>query len=230
MPGYYPVMLDIRGRPVTVIGGDPVAAEKAATLAGCGAHVSVISLQPSAHMRELAARGQVVLRQQCYQPGDLAGAFLVVAAISDQALIEAVWQETQERGQLVNIVDRPRFCSFILPSILRRGRLTVAVSTQGASPALARGIRQQLEEHFSVAYEAYIELAALARTHLRRQGVGYEARDAFFQRFQTSPLLALLAAGEFAQASLVVADLLHDCGVDVPETELALIGEENHGR
>jgi len=222
-------MLDIRGRPVTVIGGDGVAAGKAAALAGCGAYVSVISPQPGAQMQELAARGQIVLRAQSYQPGDLAGAFLVVAAITDQAMIEAVWQETQERGQLVNIVDRPRFCSFILPSILRRGRLTVTVSTEGASPALARGIRQQLEEHFSVAYEAYIELAALARTHLRRQGVGYEARDAFFQRFQASPLLTLLAAGEFAQASLVLADLLQACGVDVPETALALRGE-NHER
>jgi precorrin-2 dehydrogenase/sirohydrochlorin ferrochelatase len=223
-------MLDIRGRPVTVIGGDAVAAEKATALAACGADVSVISPQPGAQMRELAARGLVALRLHAYQPGDLAGAFLVVAAITDQAMIEAIWQETQERDQPVNIVDRPRSCSFILPSILRRGRLTIAVSTEGASPALARGIRQQLEEHFSPAYDAFIELAALARAHLRRQGVGYEAREAFFERFLTSPLLTLLAAGEVSQASRVAADLLHASGVDVPEAELVLAGEQSYAR
>jgi precorrin-2 dehydrogenase/sirohydrochlorin ferrochelatase len=221
-------MLDIRERPVTVIGGDRVAAQKAAALAGCGAYVSVISPQPGAQMRELAVRGLVAVRLQAYEPGDLAGAFLVVAAITDQAMIEAIWQETQERGQPVNIVDRPRYCSFILPSILRRGRLTVTVSTEGATPALARGIRQQLEEHFSAAYEAYIELAALARAYLRQWGVGYEARDAFFQRFLTSPLLSLLEAGELSQASRMVADLLQASGVDVPEAELALAGEQSH--
>lgn len=230
MPGYYPVMLDIRGRPVTVIGGDRVAAEKAAALVGSGARVSVLCAEAGAQMLELAARGLVVLRQRAYEPGDLAGAFLVVAATTDQAQIEAIWCETQERGQPVNIVDAPRYCSFILPSILRRGRLTVAVSTEGASPALARGVRQHLEAHFSAAYETYIELAALARGHLRRQGVGYEARNAFFQRLQDSPLLALLEAGEQAQASRVVAELLRACGVDVLATELLQVcaGGQNH--
>lgn len=219
MPGYYPVMLDIRGRPVTVIGGDRVAAQKAAALAGSGACVRVLCAEAGAQMQELAARGRVALRQKAYEPGDLAGAFLVVAATTDQAQIEAIWRETQERGQPVNIVDVPRYCSFILPSILRRGRLTVAVSTEGASPALAAGVRQHLEEYFSAAYETYIELAALARGHLRRQGVGYEARAAFFRRFQNSPLLALLEAGEQAQAGSVVVELLRACGVEVSEVE-----------
>src|SRR5581483_6441590 len=135
VPGYYPVMLDIRERPVTVIGGDRIAAEKAAALAGSGARVNVISPDFGEEMLDLARRGLVALRRKSSEPGDLAGAFIVVAATTDQTMIETIWQETQERGQPVNIVDVPRYCSFILPSILRRGRLTVAVSTEGASPS-----------------------------------------------------------------------------------------------
>lgn len=227
MPGYYPVLLDIRGRSVTVIGGDRVAAEKAAALAASGARVSVLCPEAGVQMQELAARGLVVLRCKAYEPGDLAGAFLVVAATTDRAMIEAIWQETQQRGQLVNIVDVPRYCSFILPSILRRGRLTVAVSTEGASPAVAKGVRQQLETYFSPAYETYIELAALARAHLRQQGVGYEARDIFFQRFLTSSLLSLLEAGKLSQAFGVVAELLRASGVEAPGADLvrAFVGE-----
>jgi len=220
VPGYYPVMLDIRERPVTVIGGDRIAAEKAAALAGSGARVSVISPECSAEMLELAERGLVRLCRKTYEPGDLAGAFIVVAATTDQAMIEAIWRETQERNQPVNIVDVPRYCSFILPSILRRGKLTVAVSTEGASPALAKRIRQQLEEDFPPAYEAYIELAALVRTHLRWQGVAYETRDEFFQQFMASPVLALLEAGEVARALEVAAELLSAYGVEISWAEL----------
>ena len=220
MPGYYPIMLDIRERPVTVIGGDRIAAEKAAALAGSGARVSAISPAFSAEMLELAERGLVRLCRKTYEPGDLTGAFIVVAATTDQATIEAIWRETQERNQPVNIVDVPRYCSFILPSILRRGKLTVAVSTEGASPALAKRIRQQLEEDFPPAYEAYIELAALVRTHLRRQGVAYETRDEFFQQFMASPVLALLEAGEVARALEVAAELLSAYGVEIVWAEL----------
>ncbi len=230
MPGYYPVMLDIRERPVTVIGGDRIAAEKAAALAGCGARVDVISPEVGEEMRDLAERGQVTLHRKTYEPGDLAGAFLVVAATTDKAMIEAIWRETQERNQPVNIVDMPRYCSFILPSILRRGKLTVAVSTEGASPALAKRIRQQLEADFPPAYEVYIELAALARGHLRRQGVAYETRDTFFQQFMASPILALLETGEITRALEITAELLSAYGVTAPGRELehAFSGEQSH--
>lgn len=221
VPRYYPVMLDIRDRFAIVIGGDRVAAEKAAALVASGARVSVISSEPEAEMQELARRGSITLLLKSYEPGDLAGAFVVVAATTDQALIEAIWQETQERGQPVNIVDVPRYCSFILPSILRRGKLTVAVSTEGASPALAKRIRQQLEEVLSPAYETYIDLAALVRGYLRRAGVSYAARDEFFHAFMTSPILAHLEAGESIRALEIATELLRASGIEVPINELA---------
>src|SRR5437764_1202161 len=145
MPNYYPIMLDVRSRPAVVIGGDAVAAEKAAALCACGARVTVISPTFCQQLQREGEQGRVTLRRKAYERGDMAGAFVVVAATSDPGLVEEIWAETQESGQLVNIVDVPARCTFILPSILRRDQLTIAVSTEGASPSLAKRIRQHLE-------------------------------------------------------------------------------------
>lgn len=213
-------MLDVRDRPVIVVGGDRIAAEKAAALAASGARVSVFAPAFSEEVLALAERGQVTLRTKDYEPGDLTGAFVVVAAITDPQLIEAVWQETQRNGQPVNIVDVPRYCTFILPSVLRRGKLTIAVSTEGASPSLAKRIRQQLEASFPLAYEDYIDLAAQARVYLRQQGIAYDTRDAFFRDFMASPVLDALRAGERGRALELTGELLRTYGVNVQVSEL----------
>lgn len=220
MPRYYPVMLDVHARPAIVIGGDKIAAEKAAALAASGARVSVLSPEFGADVLALAERGRVTLCAKSYEPGDLAGAFVVVAATTDPALIEAIWQETQERGQPVNIVDVPRYCTFIVPSILRRGKLTIAVSTEGASPSLAKRIRQQLEESFPLAYEDFIDLAAQARVYLRQQVISYDTRDEFFRDFMASPVLAALSAGERTRALALSVELLRAYGVEVQVSDL----------
>lgn len=217
MPNYYPIMLDVRDRPVIVVGGNEVAAEKAASLAASGAHVTVQAPEFCAEVRALAGAGRVALREKQYAPGDLAGAFVVVAAVTyEPELVEAIWAETHERGQLVNIVDVPERCSFILPSILRRGQLTIAVSTEGASPSLAKRIRQRLETLFPPAYDTYLRLASVARAHLRANGVSYAARDDFFARYEASDTLARLEAGDNTQAAQTTAQLLHDVAIDIP--------------
>ncbi len=228
MPNYYPLMLDVRGRQAIVIGGDRVAAEKAAALAASGAFVSVLSQEFCAELLALAEQKRVTLRRKAYEPGDLADAFVVIAATNDLQLIQAIWAETQERGQPVNIVDVPEYCSFILPSVLRRGQLTIAVSTEGTNPGLAKRIRQSLEELFPPAYGTYIQLAALARAYLRENGVSYDRRDDFFRDFFTSDVLPQLAAGDTAQATVAAAALLQIYGVDVPADvlEAALLAEE----
>lgn len=215
MSRYYPVMLDIRGRQVMVVGGNTLAAEKARALAASGARVSVLSEQFCPALQSMAESGDVTLLQKTYEQGDLAGAFIVVAVTTDERMIETIWQETQQRGQPVNIADVPRYCSFILPSVLRRGSLTIGVSTEGASPGLAKRIRHQLEQVFPSVYGTYVDLAALARTHLREQGVSYAVRDAFVQDFMDSSVLALLGSGDLTRALAVTAELLQTYGVEV---------------
>lgn len=221
MPAYYPLMLDLRGRSAIVIGGNSVAAEKAAALAASGALVQVLSPTYCPEMRQLAEQQQVTLEYKAYTPGDLAGAFVVVAATHDQQLIEAIWSETQERGQLVNIVDVPAYCNFIVPSILRRGQLTIAVSTEGASPGLAKRIRHELEEHFPPTYGTYIRLASIVRKHLRTSGVSYERRDDFFGDFFDSAVLEQIVSGNVKQAIATTEDILQRYDITLPASDMA---------
>lgn len=227
MPNYYPIMLDVRGRSAIVVGGDSIAAEKASALVASGAHVTALAPAFCAELQALADHGGVTLHRKEYAPGDLAGAFVVVAAAThDQALAEAIWVETRERGQLVNIVDVPARCSFILPSILRRGQLTIAVSTEGASPSLAKRIRQRLEALFPPAYDVYLRLAVAARERLRGAGVSYDRRDAFFGQFDASDTLRRLERRDIGGAAATTAALLRDYDVSVAP---ATLEEELHG-
>jgi len=226
MPNYYPLMLDVRGRRAIVIGGDRVAAEKATALSASGAHVSMLSQEFCTELLAMAEQKQVTLWHKAYAPGDLAGAFVVIAATNDPQLIQAIWAETQERGQLVNIVDVPEYCSFILPSVLRREQLTIAVSTEGASPSLAKRIRQSLEELFPPAYGTYIRLAALVRAYLRKNGISYDQRDEFFSDFFASDVLGRLEQGDTEQAAVITAALLLKYGIDIPADVLEAALEE----
>jgi precorrin-2 dehydrogenase/sirohydrochlorin ferrochelatase len=221
MANYFPVMLDVRERRALVVGGDRVAAEKAAVLVASGARVTIIAPEFSAEVWTLAQRERVMLCRKMYEPGDLEGAFVVVAAVTHQLeLVEAIWEETQHRGQLVNIVDVPERCSFIMPSILRRGQLTIAVSTEGASPGLAKRIRQQLEGIFPPIYSAYLRLATIARSYLRAAGVPYDRRDAFAGEYYDSSVLDQLAKDERSGAATATAELLRGYGVDVAAAQL----------
>lgn len=213
-------MLDIRDRLAIVVGGSSLAAEKAAALVASGAHVRMISPEFCAELLKMEEQEQVTLWRKAYQPGDLAEAFVVMAITTDQSTIEAIWRETRQRNQPVNIADVPRYCTFILPSVLRRGQLTVTVSTEGASPSLAKRIRQQLEDFFAPSYETYIELAALARTYLRQHGVSYAERDAFFRDFMSSPILVLLDEGDILCALVHTSELLRVYGIEVSIKEL----------
>jgi precorrin-2 dehydrogenase/sirohydrochlorin ferrochelatase len=214
-------MLDIRGRSAIVIGGDRVAAEKATNLSAAGALVTVINPEFCAELQALQSQQAVMLRPKTYETGDLAGAFVVVAATtSNHEMSKQIWQEAQERGQLINIVDVPALCNFILPSILRRGQLTISVSTEGASPALAKRIRQQLEGTFPPAYGTYLQLAGLVRTYSKQHGLSYEERDAFFGDFFSAGILEALAEGDEMGAFASTVRLLRAYHLDISITTL----------
>ena len=223
MPNYYPVMLDVRGKVAIVVGGDEFAFEKVAGLVACGAQVRVISPTFCETLLLLADQQKITLSYKTYQPGDLAEAFLVIAATSDLQLAESVWSEAQERGQPLNVVDRPASCSFILPSVLRRGQLSIAVSTEGASPSLAKRIRQQLEKLFSSAYEPYLRLASVARARLRAHQIAYSKRDDFFGEYAASEVLVSLEAGDLPRAAAITQTLLHSYGIEASAADL--VGE-----
>ena len=171
MSAYYPVFLDLTDRPVLVVGGGPVAEGKVEGLLAAGANVTVVSPTVTPRLAGWAAAGRIEYLPRPYQDGDVAGRRLALVATDDPAVSGAVAAEGRERGIWVNAADEPARCDFILPAVIRRGRLVVAVSTGGASPAAARAIREELEGYLTDDHATLVEMAAAARDDLRRRAV-----------------------------------------------------------
>jgi precorrin-2 dehydrogenase/sirohydrochlorin ferrochelatase len=213
MPDYLPIMLDVRGRKAVVIGGDAMAVGRARALAECGASVHVIADDGGEALQELAAGGAVQWLRRAYSPGDLRDAFVVFAVERDEPQLSIVEAESRYVGALLHVTDVPDRCAFIMPSILRRGDLAVAVSTAGASPTLARWVRQGLEQQFPAAYGDYLRLARVARQRLLEHGVTAERRDRFFEGFAASDILTSLETGSEAAAQARLSALFEQEGV-----------------
>ena len=171
MRAYYPVFLDLTDGPVLVVGGGPVAEGKVEGLLAAGANVTVVSPTVTPRLAGWVAAGRIEYLARAYQPGDLAGRRLALVATDAPAVSGAVAAEGRERGIWVNAADEPARCDFILPAVIRRGRLVVAVSTGGASPAAARAIREELEGYLTEEHAMLVEVAADAREDLRRRAV-----------------------------------------------------------
>lgn len=171
MRAYYPVFLDLTDGPVLVVGGGPVAEGKVEGLLAAGANVIVVSPTVTPRLAGWVTAGRIAHLARAYQPGDLAGRRLALVATDDPAVTGAVAAEGRERGIWVNAADEPARCDFILPAVIRRGRLVVAVSTGGASPAAARAIREELEGYLTEEHAMLVEVAADAREDLRRRAV-----------------------------------------------------------
>ncbi len=159
----YPVCLEITGQRCTVVGGGSVAERKVVGLLAAGARVLVISPILTDILIGLALEGRVEWLERGYQSGDLSGALLVFAATDSRDVQEAVVREANRTGQLVNVIDAPASCSFQVPAVVRRGDLTLAVSTGGKSPAVAAMVRGQLEENFGMEYAQLLDLMAWIR-------------------------------------------------------------------
>lgn len=155
----YPLFMDVSGRRCVVVGGGGVATRKARALLESGAIVTVVSPEVTPGIEGM----DVTVERRPYAPGDLAGSFLAFAATDSREVNAAVAREARESGIPVNVADRPAEGDFAVPSTLRRGGLQVAISTGGASPTLARGIRDALEERFVPEWAGIVERYGTAR-------------------------------------------------------------------
>ena len=199
MSRLYPLFVDIRGRLVVVVGGGRVAQRKVATLLECGARVRVVGPRIVDELALLGAEGKAEIMQRSYCVNDLDGAWLVIAASDDEQVNQAVYSRAEELGILCNVVDQPELCSFHVPSVVRRGRLQIAISTGGVSPALAKRLREQLEHEFDGAYVDLLDALASLRAHVKQQHPDDQARRAeILTGFLDSGALELLRSGDRA--------------------------------
>ncbi len=213
----YPIFAIVTGRPVLVVGGGAVGERKVQDLVAAGARVTVVSREFTPALREMAAQGIIVALAGDFQPAQVTGMALVVGATDDPEVNAAVSRAAQEANIWVNIVDAPELCTFIVPAQVKRGDLTLAVSTGGASPALARRLRETLERAFGPEYGPYLDLLRAVRERLLAVRRGHPGNAALFLRLVDSPLKEAVAHRD-AQA---VMDLLKGVvGVWLPEKEL----------
>jgi precorrin-2 dehydrogenase / sirohydrochlorin ferrochelatase len=179
---FYIACLRLSGRRCAVVGGGDVGLEKVEGLLACDGDVTLIAPEAIGPLRELASEGSIKWEQREYAgPGDLDGVFMVIAATADTDVNIAVFEDAERRAMLVNVVDVPPLCNFILPAILRSGPLAIAISTAGASPALAKRIRDEIAEEYGEPYARLAVLLNEVRGWAKATLPTYQDRKVFFE-------------------------------------------------
>jgi siroheme synthase-like protein len=205
---FYIACLRLQGRRCLVVGGGEVGLEKVEGLLACGGEVTLVAPDAVEPLRELAEEGSIRWERRPYRTEDVDGAFLAIAATGDTNLNIRVFEDAERRATLVNVVDVPPLCNFILPAIVRTGPLAIAISTAGASPALAKRIRDQIADEYG---EPYARLAVLLN-EVRGWAKGtlptYQDRKEFFESIvngDPDPVELLRQGDEQAVRDLIAA-------------------------
>jgi precorrin-2 dehydrogenase/sirohydrochlorin ferrochelatase len=205
---FYIACLRLQGRRCVVVGGGEVGLEKIEGLLACGGEVTLVAPDAVEPLRELAEEGSIRWERRPYRSEDLDGAFLAIAATGDTDVNIRVFEDAERRATLVNVVDVPPLCNFILPAIIRTGPLAIAISTAGASPALAKRIRDQIADEYG---EPYARLAVLLN-EVRGWAKGtlptYQDRKEFFESIvngDPDPVELLRQGDEQAVRDLIAA-------------------------
>ncbi len=198
-PAYYPIFLNITGKKCVVVGGGQIALRKVRTLLDYGAIVRVISPALCSELNEMAENGAITIQQRRYRSGDLQEAFVVIAATNDSTINLKVGKDARSNALLINVVDDPESSGFIAPSYVRRGDVTIAISSGGRSPALSQKIRTRLEEEFGEEYISLARMISEVRTEIKRQGIKVSS-NAWREALDLDLLVDLVKKGDNEKA------------------------------
>ncbi|BAU22891.1 siroheme synthase [Caldimicrobium thiodismutans] len=197
MTEYYPIFLNLKNRLCVVIGGGKVAERKVLSLVKAGAKVKIISPEVTEALKKIIRDYNLQWEGRPYQEGDLKEAFLVISATNSPEVQKKVFQEAEARKIPCNVVDKPELCSFIVPSKVQRGDLLIAISTGGASPAVARRIREKLESFFGEEYTIYLILMRKIREKILESRLSPEEKERKLQTFALAPIPEYIKNGDF---------------------------------
>jgi precorrin-2 dehydrogenase / sirohydrochlorin ferrochelatase len=178
---FYIACLRLRGRRCLVVGGGEIGLEKVEGLLACDGDVVLVAPEAEPELQRLADEGSIRWERRAYEPGDLEGSFLVIAATDDSEQNIAIYHDAERRAMLANVVDVPPLCNFILPAIIRTGPLAIAISTAGASPALAKRMKREISELFGEEYASLAIMLNDARGWAKGTLPTYQDRKEFFE-------------------------------------------------
>jgi len=204
---YYPLSLNITGRKCLVVGGGQVALRKVESLLEHGAIVEVVSPEQCTQLEAMTEKNQITSAAREFLPQDLDGVFVAIAATDDAEVNHKVAAEARKRSVLVNVVDDAEYCDFIAPSYIRRGAVSIAISTSGKSPALARKLREKLEEEFGEEYAWLANLLNEVRTEVLEQKLKISGEN-WQEAIDLDSLTKLLKKGERELAMTTVLEKL----------------------
>ncbi len=178
---YYPIFLELKGRPCLVIGGGEIACRKVKALLSCGAQVRVVSPEAVGELMRLARQGKIRWHKKRFKASDMRGAQLAVAATDDQQVNKLASRIARRKRVWINVVDQPDLCSFIFPSVVRRGKLVLAVSTGGVSPALAKWIRRDIGNRYGPEFDPLLKKMVSVREAVKSKVPGFRRRKELFE-------------------------------------------------
>ncbi|MBI2842408.1 MAG: bifunctional precorrin-2 dehydrogenase/sirohydrochlorin ferrochelatase [Armatimonadetes bacterium] len=207
---YYPIAIDLTGRKVLVVGGGTVALRKVETLLEFGAEVTVVAPQIVPEIERLAESGSITVERREYRSEDAAGAVVIITSTDDEAVNRRVSEDALARNILVNVVDVPELCGFIVPATVKRGDLTISISTAGKSPALARRVREKIEEIFGPEYGEFADLLGEMREMAKSRIKSQPERERAFKQMLNSQILELLRAGRDQEARSLALSIVNE--------------------
>jgi precorrin-2 dehydrogenase/sirohydrochlorin ferrochelatase len=208
-PNYFPVFLQLKNKLCVVVGGGDVASRKVASLLECAALVRVVSPAVSSHLEHFADNGRIELCHRAYEQADVLGAGLVIAATNNVNVNRQVAQDCEKYNIPVNVVDDPNRCDFIVPAVIRRGPLTLAISTGGTLPAMARKIRETLEGQFDHSFGELLVTLGQARTRVLATVDDPAKRKRIFTTLATEDLLSILRERGEAALEERISQIIH---------------------
>jgi precorrin-2 dehydrogenase/sirohydrochlorin ferrochelatase len=217
---FYPVYLNLKGRRVVVIGGGEVAERKIETLLDTGASVVVVSPQVTDRIAFLSEQKKIEIQNRAYLPGDCSGAVLVFSATGDPEISMAVHQEATGLGVFINTADQPAQCTFIMPAVVRRGDIGVAISTSGTSPALAARLRRTISGLIGPEYGRLAELLSRIRPEIRGKIQTEGRRKDLHYRIIDSDIISLLKLDDTAPAERRLKQIIEDFADETGENKM----------
>jgi siroheme synthase-like protein len=214
---YYPIFIDIEERDVVIIGGGNVCARKAETMMKYGARVTIVSPEFTDEIEEWSRKGLLTIKRKHYDESDLEGANIVIASTDDQSVNEQIASDCRRRKIPVNVVDVTPLCEFIVPAIIEKGSVQIAVSTGGKSPALARTLKEDLQRTVGPEYAEVNDLLGTLRDAAKAVLPTDVDRKRFFDGIIAKGILEMLREGRRAEAREVIISACETAGVPVSD-------------
>ncbi len=217
MPAYYPICLELTNRNCLVVGGGEVAERKILSLIQAEACVEVLSPEVTEHIRRLAKERKISWTDRQYRPGDSKNAFLVISATDDPLTNASIAQEADRLNILLNVVDSPKQCNFIVPASVIRENLLISTSTSGKSPALAKRIRQEIQQNYGPEYGPLLDILGLCRELVLDRVPDIEIRKQLFGRLADSITAEMVRNGDITPIMNAISQTLKESDFPLPK-------------